>query len=75
MAAKLRCTLLAKLKCPLFPDLAHRALNREAVMDRAGTITMTMRALDRIKIIQALVDGNLSLKLASERLGFAGAGT
>lgn len=38
-------------------------------MDKAGTITMTMRALDRMKVIAALVDGNLRLKLAAERLG------
>lgn len=38
-------------------------------MDKAGTITMTMRALDRMKVIQALVDGNLRPKLAAERLG------
>jgi hypothetical protein len=49
---------LAKLKCPLFPDLAHCALNWEAVMEKAEIITMTMRALDRMKVIQALVDGN-----------------
>ena len=30
---------------------------------------MTMRALDRMKVIQALVDGNLKPKLAAERLG------
>ena len=28
-------------------------------MNNAGTITMTMRALDRMKVIQALVDGNI----------------
>ena len=38
-------------------------------MDKAGTITMTMHALDRMKVIQALVDGNLRPKLAAERLG------
>ena len=38
-------------------------------MDKAGTITMTMRALDRMKVIQALVDGNLKPNLAAGRLG------
>ena len=38
-------------------------------MDKAGTITMTMRALDRMKVIQALVDGTLRPNLAVERLG------
>ena len=38
-------------------------------MDKVGTITMPMRALDRLKVIQALVDGNLKPRLAAERLG------
>ena len=38
-------------------------------MGKAGSITMTMHALDRMKVIQALVDGNLMPKLAAERLG------
>lgn len=38
-------------------------------MDKSGTITMTMRALDRMKVIQAVVDGDLRPKLAAQRLG------
>ena len=38
-------------------------------MDKAGTITITMRASDRMKVIQAVVDGNLMPKLAARRLG------
>jgi transposase len=38
-------------------------------MDRTGAITMTMRELDRLKIIQAVVDGNLKPGRAAERLG------
>jgi hypothetical protein len=38
-------------------------------MNRTGTITMSMRELDRIKIIQALVDGDMKPGRAAERLG------
>ena len=38
-------------------------------MDKAGTITMTMRALDRMKVIQAVVVGDLKPKIAARRLG------
>ncbi|MGH8807454.1 MAG: helix-turn-helix domain-containing protein [Noviherbaspirillum sp.] len=38
-------------------------------MDGTGTITMTMRDLDRLKVIQAVVDGNLKPGRAAERLG------
>jgi hypothetical protein len=60
---------VAKLKCPLFPDLAHGALNWEAAMDKAGTITMTMREVDRLKTIQAVIDGMLTALMAADRLG------
>lgn len=38
-------------------------------MNRTGTITMTMRDLDRLKVMQAVVDGNLKPGRAAERLG------
>lgn len=38
-------------------------------MGRAGAITMTTRELDRLQIIQAVVDGNLKPGRAAERLG------
>lgn len=38
-------------------------------MGNAGAITMTMRDLDRLKVIQAIVDGTLKLGRAAERLG------
>jgi hypothetical protein len=38
-------------------------------MANNGTITMSMRELDRLKVIQALVDGNLKPGRAAERLG------
>ncbi|MCD6026131.1 MAG: integrase catalytic subunit [Solimicrobium sp.] len=38
-------------------------------MNRIGAITMTMRELDRLKIIQSLADGNLKPGLAAKRLG------
>jgi transposase len=38
-------------------------------MNRTGTITMAMRELDRLKIIQAVVDGNLQPSRAAQRLG------
>src|SRR5450830_1394254 len=45
------------------------ACRRETAMNRTGTITMTMQALDRLKIFQALADGNLKPGRAAERLG------
>lgn len=38
-------------------------------MQRTGVITMTMRELDRLKVIQAVVDGLLKPGRAAERLG------
>jgi transposase len=40
-----------------------------AAMGRTGAITMTTRELDRLQIIQAVVDGNLKPGRAAERLG------
>lgn len=37
-------------------------------MATTGTITMSMREIDRLKIIQAIVDGNLKPIRAAERL-------
>ena len=36
-------------------------------MARTGIITMSMREIDRLKVIQAVVDGNFKLKLAAGR--------
>ena len=38
---------------------------KEAAMARTDTITMTMHVLDRLKVIQALVDGELKPRLAA----------
>ena len=38
-------------------------------MNRNGTITMAMRELDRLKVIQAVIDGTLKPGRAAERLG------
>ncbi len=38
-------------------------------MDRTGTITMAMQDLDRLKVIGAVVDGNLQPSRAAQRLG------
>jgi hypothetical protein len=38
-------------------------------MNQTGTITMRMREFDRIKIIQAVVDGDVKPGRAAERLG------
>jgi transposase len=38
-------------------------------MDQRGTVTMSMRELDRLKVIQAVVGGELRAGLAAERLG------
>lgn len=38
-------------------------------MNRNGTITMAMRELDRLKVIQAVVDGTLKPGRAAECLG------
>ncbi len=38
-------------------------------MIRIPKVTMSMRELDRLKCIQAVVDGDLKLVTASERLG------
>lgn len=38
-------------------------------MNQNGTITMAMRELDRLKIIQAVIDGSLKPSRAAERLG------
>jgi transposase len=45
------------------------SLFQEASMATTGTITMSMRELDRIKVIKAVVDGNLKPGRAAERLG------
>jgi hypothetical protein len=37
-------------------------------MNKAGSITMTMRALDRLKLIEAVVNGNLKPMQAAQRL-------
>jgi hypothetical protein len=37
-------------------------------MAKNGTITMSMREIDRLKLIQAIVDGNLKPMRAAERL-------
>jgi hypothetical protein len=41
----------------------------ELAMTRIGAITMTMRELDRLKIFQALTEGNLTPGQAAKRLG------
>jgi transposase len=38
-------------------------------MNKNGTITMAMRELDRLKVIQAVIDGTLKPGRAAERLG------
>ena len=38
-------------------------------MDREGTVTMSMREIDRLKTIQQVVDGNLRASTAARRLG------
>ena len=38
-------------------------------MYQRATVTMSMRELDRLKVIQAVVDGELRAGLAAERLG------
>lgn len=38
-------------------------------MHRTGTITMAMRELDRLKLIEAVIDGNIRPGRAAERLG------
>jgi len=38
-------------------------------MHRPDTITMTMRQLDRLKVLQALADGHLKTGIAAARLG------
>ena len=38
-------------------------------MDQRATVTMSMRELDRLKVIQAVVGGELRCGLAAERLG------
>jgi transposase len=38
-------------------------------MRRSATVTMTMRDLDRLKVIQAVVDGDLRTGRAGQRLG------
>jgi hypothetical protein len=38
-------------------------------MYQRATVTMSMRELDRLKVIQAVVDGELRVGLAAERLG------
>lgn len=40
-------------------------------MHGQGTITMSMRELDRLKIIQAVADGHLARWRAAERLGIS----
>ena len=37
-------------------------------MNKAGSITMTMRALDQLKVIQQVVDGGLKPGQAASRL-------
>jgi hypothetical protein len=41
---------------------------KERAMVKSGTITMSMREADRLKTIQAVVDGNLRPGLAAQRL-------
>lgn len=38
-------------------------------MAEIGVITMSMREVDRLKVIQAVADGNLRPRHAAERLG------
>lgn len=40
-------------------------------MRRPATVTMTMRDLDRLKVTQAVVDGDLRSGRAGERLGLS----
>ncbi len=40
-------------------------------MRHAARVTMSMRELDRLKCIQAVVDGDLSLVIVAERLGIS----
>jgi hypothetical protein len=41
-------------------------------MYQRATVTMSMRELDRLKVIQAVADGELRAGLAAERLGRGG---
>lgn len=41
-------------------------------MDERGLITMSMRELDRLKVIQAVADGRQMPWRAAERLGSVG---
>jgi hypothetical protein len=40
-------------------------------MNKAGSITVTMRALDQIKVIQQVVDGGLKPGQAASRLALS----
>ena len=51
----------------LHDNSMYRAM--EADMNMNGTITMAMRELDRLKVIQAVIDGTVKPGRAAERLG------
>jgi hypothetical protein len=57
------------LKWPLFLGTAQRGDLREIAMNDAGSITMMMWPLDRLKVIQQVVDRNLKPVQAAGRLG------
>jgi hypothetical protein len=47
--------------------LAAQALIRRCAMAGIETITMSMREIDRLKVIQTVVDGNLKPMQAAQR--------
>src|SRR5476651_2322058 len=73
VAAKFRCPLLAKFKCPLWG--AKRVVSGSLFgvwrlqMRQNARVTFAMRDLDRLKCIQAVVDGDLKPIRAADRLG------
>lgn len=53
----------------MFPTLRRLAWQTGAVLDQSGTITMSMGELDRLKVVQALVDGLLKPGTVARKLG------
>jgi hypothetical protein len=71
--AELECLDLAKSECPTSACKGRKATMlcfqlKEAAVVKTETITMTMREVDRLKTIQAVVDGMLTALMAADRL-------
>lgn len=73
VTAKLECPVLANLKCSASYTVTSLIALVETDMDKPGTNTMAMRELDRLKIIEAVIDGTLKPGRAAERLGLLAA--